>query len=286
MDTLEREEQLHNSECQSSIPTQIPAGKNGEPLILIVDDEKDIRELLKDTLCEKFSNIIEASNGIEALQLMKTKRPNLIICDIMMPEMNGIAFANELKTNVFTNHLPIIFLSAKDTLEDKIQALESGSDVYITKPFRPKHVLTAVENILIKHKLIQEYYNSSANSYELLEDGNLIHTEDKEFLLKIIRYVEDNIEEEDLSPEAIGNEMGIGKMSFYRKIKSSLDQTPAEFIKRIKLNKTTQLLISTNLTVLEIMYRTGFNNKAYFYKEFAKLYGTTPKEYRDKHKIV
>jgi signal transduction histidine kinase/ligand-binding sensor domain-containing protein/DNA-binding response OmpR family regulator len=270
---------------QTVIPVQLPAGENGEPLILIVDDEKDIRELLKDTLHKKFAHIIEAANGLEALRLMKTKRPNLIICDIMMPEMDGIAFARDLKTNVFTSHLPIIFLSAKDTVEDRMQALESGSDVYITKPFRPKHVLAAAENILIKHKLIREYYHSSANSYQLLENGNLIHQQDRAFLLKVIRYVETNMEEDDLSLETISHEMGIGKMSFYRKIKALLDQTPVEFIKRIKLNQATRLLVGTNLTVMEIMYRTGFNNKAYFYKEFVRLYGSTPKEYREKHSL-
>ncbi|MCD7972391.1 MAG: response regulator [Candidatus Azobacteroides sp.] len=267
----------------TSIPVQLPSGENGSPLILIVDDEPEIRALLRDTLNPQFPNIMEASHGLEALQLMKTKRPNLIICDVMMPEMDGLTFVKELKNNVFTNHLPIIFLSAKDSVEDQILAAQSGSDVYITKPFHPKHVLATVESILIKHKLIQDYYNSSVGSYDMLENGRMIHAEDKEFLIKIIRFLEENLEDEDMSADLICEELGISKMSLYRKIKATLDQTPGEFIKSVKLNRSVHYLLTTTMTVQEIIYRCGFNNKSYFYREFAKRYHLTPKEYREKH---
>lgn len=272
--------------AHSPVPVQWLSTKEGDgPLILIVDDEKDIRSLLRDTIGEIFPNIIEASNGVEALQLMKTKSPNLIICDIMMPEMDGITFAKELKNNAFTNHLPIVFLSAKNSIDDQIMAAESGSDIYITKPFHPKYVLATVENILAKQQLIHDYYNSSANTYEMLENGNVVHSEDKEFLMKIIRFIEDHIEEEELSSEFISNNLGISKMTLYRKIKSILNQTPGEFVKSVKLNKSATLLLSTNMTVQEIMYRCGFINKSYFYKEFARVYKGTPKEYREREKM-
>lgn len=258
---------------------------DSSPIILIVDDEKDIRTLIYDTLSAKYPNIIQASNGKEALNLMKTKRPNLIISDIIMPEMSGLELAKELKNNIFTNHIPIIFLTAKTSIEDQILAEESGSDTYLTKPFHPKHILAKVDNIIGKYKQLQEYYLSSATSYELLDNGSLIHNEDKEFFKAIIDFIEKNIEDEDLSAPKICDEMGISKMSFYRKTKKVLNLTPSDFIKNIKLNRAGSLLKTTNFTVQEIIYRCGFNNRSYFYREFLKSYNMTPKEYRDKYKI-
>lgn len=286
----EEKETIANSQSQPVFDKYVhtlqrPSCNDGSPLILIVDDEKEIRDLIRDTLREKYTNVVEAANGLEALELMKTKRPNLIICDIMMPEMDGLEFASELKNNIFTNHLPIIFLSAKSSIEDQILAAQSGSDIYITKPFHPKHILTAVETILIKHKLIQEYYNSSANAYELLENGNLIHKEDKEFMLKLILFIETNMEDENLSPDTVSENLGISKMTLYRKIKDLQNQTPSEFIKIIKMNKATHLLITTKYTIQEIMFKCGFNNKSYFYREFLKLYSLTSKEYREQHSL-
>lgn len=258
---------------------------NNEPIILIVDDEKDIRTLIQETLSTKYINIIQASNGIEALNLMKTKRPDLIICDIIMPEMDGIEFARELKSNIFTSHIPIIFLSAKNSIEDQILAEESGSDTYLTKPFHPKHILAKVDNIIDKHKQLQKYYLSSATSYELLDNGNLIHKEDKDFFKKVIDFIEQNIENEDLSVPLICDKIGISKMTFYRKTRKILNLTPSDFIKNIKLNRAIVLLKTTNFTVQEVIFRCGFNNRSYFYREFFKLYNMTPKEYKDKHNI-
>lgn len=264
---------------------QIPSGSNGSPLILIIDDEKEIRELIRDTLYEKYNNIIEASNGVEALQMMKTKRPNLIICDIIMPEMDGLEFIKQIKNNIFTKHLPIIILSAKSSIEDQISATEKGSDVYITKPFNPKHIFAAVENVLTKHKLIEEYYNSSAMTYELLENGKFVEKEDKELLTKLIDFIEHNVEKENLSPSFISESLGIGKMTLYHKTKDLLEMAPSELIRTIKMKEITHLLISTNYTIQEIMFKCGYNNKSHFYREFMKKYNMTPKEYRNNHTI-
>ncbi|MDH6304858.1 signal transduction histidine kinase/ligand-binding sensor domain-containing protein/CheY-like chemotaxis protein/AraC-like DNA-binding protein [Parabacteroides sp. PF5-5] len=262
-------------------PQQIPSGKDGSPLILIIDDEEEIRELLRDTLGAKYGNIIEASNGREALNLMTSKRPNLIICDIIMPEMNGLEFIREIKNNIFTKHLPVIFLTAKSSVEDQIIGTQSGSDIYITKPFHPKHILSVVENILVKHKLIEEYYNSPATAYELLDNGKVVRKEDKSLMIKAIDFIEQHMEGEDLSPTMISDYLGISKMTFYRKTKELLDMAPSEFIRTIKMNKVAYLLVSTNLTIQEIMFRCGFNNKSYFYREFQNIYNMTPKEYKN-----
>ncbi|MDL2212407.1 response regulator [Bacteroides sp. OttesenSCG-928-J23] len=264
-------------------PQQIPSGDDGSPLILIIDDEKEIRELLRDTLEDKYKNIIEAANGRQALQLMTSKRPNLIICDIIMPEMTGLEFIREIKNNIFTKHLPVIFLTAKSSVEDQIIGTQSGSDIYITKPFHPKHILSVVDNILVKHQLIEEYYNSSATAYDLLDNGKFVHKEDKSMMLKAIDFIEQHMEGEDLSPTMISDYLGVSKMTFYRKTKELLEMTPSEFIRTIKMNRVANLLLSTNLTVQEIMFRCGFNNKSYFYREFQSIYNTTPKEYRARH---
>jgi signal transduction histidine kinase/DNA-binding response OmpR family regulator/ligand-binding sensor domain-containing protein len=259
---------------------QLPSGKNGSPLILIIDDEKEIRDLLMDTLSEKYDNIMEASNGREALELMKTKRPNLIICDIIMPEMDGLEFIKEIKNNIFTKHLPVIFLSSKTSLEDQILGTQNGSDVYITKPFHPRHILASVENILVKHKLIGEYYHSSAIAFELLENGKVVHKEDRDLMMKIINYIDQHLNNDQLSASLIGDALNLGEMTLYRKTKDILDMTPGQLIKTIKMKHVTDLLLSTNDTIQEIMFKCGYNNKSYFYREFQKMYNATPKEYR------
>jgi len=246
--------------------------------ILIIDDDKEIRELLADILKNKY-DIMLASGGNEALKMLQKKLPTLIICDIVMPEMNGVTFVQCLKNNEMTAHIPVIFLSVESSVESRIEGIEVGVDAYVTKPFHATHLEVTIEQLLNKRQKLKHYYDSPVSAIENM-DGKLVHKEDKEFIIKLTRVVSENIENERLSLDMLSKEIGASKIQLYRKLKDISGETPTEFIREIRLKRAEKLLKTTNKTVQEIMYLCGFNNKSHFYRQFTKEYNKTPKEYR------
>ncbi|MHB9143280.1 MAG: response regulator transcription factor, partial [Paludibacter sp.] len=265
-------------EVKDKIQISVPDMEK-EGLILILDDEKEIRELLRDFLGNRYE-IAEAANGREAIELMRIRMPMIIICDIIMPVMNGVEFLKIMKEQELTRHIPIILLSSKSTVENQIEGLEVGADAYLSKPFHPRHLEAIIESLLNRNKAVLDYSESTYAALEQFE-GKLIHKEDKELMLHITRIIHLQMDNESLTIDFIANEMAISKMQLYRKMKDIIGQTPTEYIRSIRLKQAEKLLKSTNKTVQEIMYNCGFNNKAYFYREFAKKYHLTPKEYRN-----
>jgi signal transduction histidine kinase/ligand-binding sensor domain-containing protein/DNA-binding response OmpR family regulator len=251
----------------------------GDAFILIVEDDQEIRSMIKDLLISDY-NIIEASNGIEALQVVNRQHPILVISDIIMPKMNGVEFVKIMKTQKITSHIPIILLSSKSSVESQIEGYEVGADAYINKPFNFRHLEVIVKNLLHKKNVLEEYGNSPSSALEQYE-GSFIHKEDKDIILNITKVIYDNIDNEELTIDFIANETAISKMQLYRKIKEITKKTPTEFIRSIRLKYAEKLLKTTNKTVQEIMYESGFNNKAYFYREFLKKQNKTPKEFRE-----
>lgn len=249
--------------------------------ILIVEDERNIRELLVDIL-KPYYNVAEAQNGEEALEMIEQNVPDIIISDVLMPKLDGIGLISRLKTDQRTSHIPIISISAKNSVEDHINAYEHGADLYITKPFHPRHVLVAIENLISKNLMLKDYFNSSRSSMTV-KDGLVLHSEDEQFLHDIVSFIERNMGDESLNPNSISDFMGTSKASLYRRLKELTDKTPGEFVRTIRLEHASKLLITTKMTVIEIMYRSGFVNKSYFYREFGKKYGLSPKEYRNTH---
>lgn len=247
--------------------------------ILIVEDEKNIRELLKDIL-EPAYNISEAEDGKQALDSIKQNHPDIIITDILMPNMDGISLIDKIKSNFKTNYIPIIGISAKSSIEDQIDAYKHGADMYITKPFHPKQVISTIENLIAKQNRLKEYFNSKVSVIKI-KDGNEIHREDCQFINEIIEFVQKNIEDDSLNSNSIADFFNISKATLYRKLKDVADKTPSEFIRSIRLEQASKLLKTTQMTVSEIMYKSGFSNKSYFYREFAKQYRVTPKDYRN-----
>lgn len=252
-------------------------------LVMIIDDDIEIRHLIIDILGKKYP-IIEANNGDEALKLVMNQTPAIIICDVIMPIMDGIEFVKVMKSQELTKYIPIILLSTKSSIENQIYGLEIGADGYLSKPFHPTHLEVLIENLLNKNKSLKDFSNSPLAAFEQFE-GKMIHKEDKELITKITNIIYENIEKENLTIDFIAKETAISKMQLYRKIKEILNLTPTEYIRSIRLNQAEKLLKTTNKTVSEIMFISGFNNKAYFYREFNKKYNQTPKEYRSSLKI-
>lgn len=265
-------------ELRDKIRTSIPDAKK-EGLVLVIDDDKEIRQLLNDFLSDRFE-IAEASNGLEAIEIMKIRMPLIIVCDIIMPEMNGVEFVKKMKEQELSRHIPIILLSSKSSVDNQIEGLEVGADAYLSKPFHPRHLEAIIESLMHRNKAILDYSESAYAALEQYEE-KLIRKEDKDLMLHITRIVHEQMDNEALSLDFIAGEMAISKMQLYRKIKEIIGQTPTEYIRTFRLKHAEKLLKTTNKTVQEIMYNCGFNNKAHFYREFAKKYHLTPKEYRN-----
>ncbi|MBK5722143.1 response regulator [Dysgonomonas sp. Marseille-P4677] len=269
---------VEESETTPLVDNFIENNKEKETLILIVEDERNIRELLRDIL-KPYYKVEVAKDGEEALHCIDLNIPDIIISDVLMPKLDGISLIKNIRDDQRTKHIPIISISAKTSVEDHINAYEHGADLYITKPFHPQHVLTAIENLLGRKMIMKEYFNSNRSSM-IIRDGIELHLEDERFLQEIISYIEKNIEDESLNPNSISDFIGISKATLYRKLKDLTGNTPSEYVRRIRLEHSAKLLVSTKLTVAETMFRSGFANKSYFYREFAKQYGMSPTDYR------
>lgn len=245
--------------------------------ILVLDDNKEILTLLSDSLSQY--NVITVTNAGEGLRILKQDAPDLIISDIMMPGIDGMEFARHIKGNRHTMHIPLVFLSAKTSNEEKIKGIEAGADAYIGKPFSISYLKAVVKQLLENRRSLQQYYNTSASSYEF-SGGRLRNIEEKDFLSKVTDFIDSHMDDHNLSAEQVAIHLKMSGRNLYRKFKELGEVSPNDFIKNHRISHAGRLLLTTSLTVQEIIYRCGFVNRSHFYKEFAKRFGTTPKEYR------
>ncbi|HSV11414.1 MAG TPA: hybrid sensor histidine kinase/response regulator transcription factor, partial [Hanamia sp.] len=250
--------------------------------LLVIEDESEIRFLLKDILNEDYI-VYEAEDGIEALGLIDKILPDLIICDVMMPHMNGLELCNKIKNELRTCQIPFILLTARGSEDHRIEGYEAGADAYIPKPFNTTHLKVRIRKLLEYRQKLHDIFKSNSSS-DLLSETEMPES-DKSFLLKVVKVIEQNLESIDLTAAFLEKEFCMSKMQLYRKLKSLTAMTPGEFIKHIRLKNTAQLLTTTNLTVTEIFYRTGFNNQSYFFREFKKRYNCSPNEYREQNAV-
>jgi YesN/AraC family two-component response regulator len=221
--------------------------------------------------------VYEAENGLEALEMIRKNKPDLIISDIMMPLMDGLELCNRVKELPATCQIPFILLSAKDSIEHKTEGYEVGADAYIAKPFQTAHLLVRIRKLLEYRKRMEELFKSNAT---LNLETSDIPDADKIFIDSLVRIIEENLDDVELTAARLEKELSISRMQLYRKLKTITNMTPGEFIKNIRLRHAAHLLVATSLTVSEIFYRTGFNSQSYFYREFKKRYELAPNDYR------
>ena len=244
-----------------------------------MDHDAGIRAFVGALLASKF-NIAEASGGSEALKMMKRRSPTLIICAMKLDDMDGLEFLTEIRAEERFRHIPIIIISGKESMDQQISALEKGADAYLPKPFNPKHLMALVDSLLGRGEINREYGGSARSAVQQIA-GKTVRNEDKDLIVKISDIIIKNIENEALTPEMVAAEAALSKMQLYRKLRSAVGMTPTEFIRSIRLENARKLLRTSHKTALEIMYACGFANKTYFYREFKKKYGVTPKQYRN-----
>jgi signal transduction histidine kinase/DNA-binding NarL/FixJ family response regulator len=256
--------------------------ENHKKNVLVVEDDQSIRFVLRDILSEHYV-VYEAGNGNEALKVIKRMIPDIIVSDIMMPDMDGLELCNIIKTTPETCHIPFVLLTAKSSVEQKIEGYEVGADAYIPKPFHADHLMVRIKRLIEYQEKLHRLFSQEQVPHKIAEAG--LKDTDKNFIESVIKVIEDNLDNEGLDAAFIENKMLLSKMQIYRKLKSLTNMTPGELIRNVRLKQAANLLKSTNLTVSEIFYRTGFNNQSYFYREFKKMYQTSPNDFRAQQKV-
>ncbi|WP_299551480.1 two-component regulator propeller domain-containing protein [Seonamhaeicola sp.] len=246
-----------------------------KPKVLLIEDKREIRAMVKDYLKTDF-NILEASNGKEGYEVIVKEEPQLIISDILMPIQDGITMLKDIKKNPKICHIPIIMLTAKDLLEVKIECLALGADDYIEKPFSLEYIKWKVKNMLLSRRHMQEKFSKVISA----EPSNLdIESHDEKFIRKLIRIIENSIDDDLLTVEFLASEVGTSRANLYRKLKTIINDSPSNFIKKIRLKRAAQLLEETSLYVSEVAYMCGFKNQKHFSKVFSKEFGVSPSDY-------
>lgn len=250
----------------------------GRECILVVDDDEQIRSFLKSVLSPRFK-VMEASNGEQALKMMANREPKVVVSDLTMPVMDGVKLRQQMRQDKRLGHIPFILLTGKDGVETQIEALESGVDAYVAKPFHPRHLIARIDRLLNRDTEIIEYSRSAKSAVEQFA-GKEMKKSDRSLLTSITEVIVKNMGNENLSVEMIADAVSQSKIQLYRKLKALVDMTPTEYIRYIRLNHAEHLLRTSDMSVQEIMYACGFVTKTYFYREFQKRFGMTPGELR------
>lgn len=263
-----------NSYSESKTNKDLPAVD--KTIILVVEDNPDLREMIKENLSDNYS-VLKAENGVKGLRLAEETIPDLIISDIMMPEMDGYELSRKIKTNEKTNHIPVILLTAKAETKDKLEGLETGADDYLVKPFNSDELKVRVKNLIKIRKQMREKYQSQM----LIKPSDVVvPSSQKVFIDKLTSIIEKNISDENFSVEILSEEIGLSRSQLHRKVKAITNQSPSEFIRDFRLQRAAELLKQDAGNIAEIAYLVGFNSQAYFTKVFQELYHQTPLEYR------
>ncbi|MFC2126862.1 two-component regulator propeller domain-containing protein [Bacteroidota bacterium] len=250
--------------------------ENLVPTILIVEDNEDVRHFVKGIFIKKYT-VLEAENGKTAVDIAHKKQIDLIISDVMMPEMNGFELCEHIKTNITTSHIPVILLTAKTAEAHQKTGYTIGADAYITKPFDDTILEVRVDNLLKTRKSLISKFKKDI----ILEPKELTFTSaDEQFLEKAIKIIEENISNHEFNVNYFTNKMNMSRSVLYRKLKAITDQSITEFIRTIKLKKAGQLIAKTQMNISEIAYEVGFNDLKYFRKCFKVLFHVLPSEYR------
>jgi len=245
------------------------------PMILIVDDEEEILDFLERILSSKYK-ILRSENGLDALEVLNKEAVQLIICDVMMPKMDGFEFCKIVKSNFDNSHIPVILLTAKNTIQSKVKGLELGADAYIEKPFSKEHLFAQIASLLTNRNMVREYFASSP----LVHIKSMAHTKsDERFLETLNETISKRIEDTDLDVEKLAGMMNMSRVTLYRKIKAISNLSPLELINIVRLKKAAELLAEGEYKIYEISAIIGYSSQSNFTRNFNKQFNMTPSEY-------
>lgn len=260
------------------LPVETTSGeKQAATTLLLVEDNIELRKFLKNHFSAY--HILEAGDGREALELTRQSMPDLIISDVMMPNMDGVSFCKAVKSNYITSHIPLVLLTAKTAVEHKIEGIENGADAYIEKPFDINFLEVQIQSLIKQRKQLRKRF---ANQFETLPADVVENQMDKQFFEKAERIVHENIGNTDFTVEDMGAALGMSRSQLFRKFKALTDNTPSDYIRAERLKLAKRMLREGQYNVNEVSLKAGFNSTSHFISTFKKYTGTTPKEFSNR----
>ena len=244
------------------------------PTVLVIDDNTDIRQYERTLLQDEYI-VLEAADGKEGLSVAMKEVPDLVICDVMMPVMDGLEFTERLKTNTATSHIPVIMLTAKNLEEHRAEGYEHGADSYITKPFHSKVLLARIENLLRQRQLLKNLYQGTKEAEKEISEAHL-EDRDKQFLKQLQAIIQKNLSYSEFGVEDMGQQIGLSRVQLYRKVKAMTGSSVVDLLRKARLAKARRLLETRSMSVSEVAYEVGFSAPSYFTKCFKDEYGMLP----------
>lgn len=277
----EKIEQLVEPSSAEEVPNQarhidelIQPYQTDKPEVLIIDDNIDIRTYLRSVLSEKY-NVSEAADGKAGLELARKIVPDIVLSDIMMPVMDGLAFCQQLKTDKAISHIPVILLTARSLDEQRAEGYEHGADAYLSKPFSLRLLFSRIDNLIQSRKKLSKLFSNSDenDAFEKLSNET-----DKTFAVQLRKIIQDNLSDNEFNVERIGDEIGLSRVQLYRKVKALTGYSPVEMLRKARLTRARHLLQTTERTVSEVAYAVGFSTPSYFSKCYKDEFGESPKK--------
>ena len=277
----EKVEQLVEPSSAQEVPNQarhidelIQPYQTDKPEVLIIDDNIDIRTYLRSVLSEKY-NVSEAADGKVGLELARKIVPDIVLSDIMMPVMDGLAFCQQLKTDKAISHIPVILLTARSLDEQRAEGYEHGADAYLSKPFSLRLLFSRIDNLIQSRKKLSKLFSNSDenDAFEKLSNET-----DKTFAAQLRKIIQDNLSDNEFNVERIGDEIGLSRVQLYRKVKALTGYSPVEMLRKARLTRARHLLRTTEKTVSEVAYAVGFSTPSYFSKCYKDEFGESPKK--------
>lgn len=253
---------------------QLVSENTNRPTVLVIDDNTDIRQYERTLLQDEYI-VLEAADGKEGLAVALKEVPDLVICDVMMPVMDGLEFTEQLKTNTATSHIPVIMLTAKNLEEHRAEGYEHGADSYITKPFHSKVLLARIENLLRQRQLPKNLYQGTKEAEKEISEAHL-EDRDKQFLKQLQAIIQKNLSDSEFGVEDMGQQIGLSRVQLYRKVKAMTGSSVVDLLRKARLAKARRLLETRSMSVSEVAYEVGFSAPSYFTKCFKEEYGMLP----------
>lgn len=279
-----------NGVAASFLPDEyaVPLAENGQttpadisdatelPLLLLIDDNADVREYLRMLFMTNY-RVLEALNGRLGLAVAEKNLPDIVVSDLMMPDMDGLAFCKSLRQNPVTDHIPVILLTAKADVDSRIEGLRTGADDYLAKPFHPVELQARVQTLLVQRRRLRDRFSRELH---LKPSAIVVSSVEERFLQQAIAVVESHLSDSTFDVEMLSNELNMSRMQLHRKLKALTNQSATEFVRQLRLQRAADLLRQRNATVSEVAFGVGFESLSYFTKAFRDQFGTVPSEFR------
>ena len=255
--------------------------------ILLVEDNRELRIFMYNSLIDTYY-VVEADDGAEALEKIRSEMPDIIVTDLMMPRMDGIELIDKVRHDFTMSHIPIVMLTARHSPDDRVKAMEFGADGYITKPFSIEQLLARIDNLLTqRRKLFEKFSSQSARNkvVELAVEDVVVTDRDEEFMKNVMAWLGENVENSELTIDQLASHLGLGRTTMYNKLKSLTGKSPVELIKEYRITKSKLLLRTGQFSVSEVAYKVGFSDPGYFSRCFREQFHMSPAEYLKTHNL-